>query len=324
MRRSWKVLLVTAGVTVLLLVLAALSFYERPLWFADQQMHLKLWRAGVHSDYVLVEGERIHYLEATAAPGSAGTPLVLIHGLGARSEDWAPLIPGLAAAGFHVYAPDLLGYGRSAHPDANYSISMQESMIAAFMRAMHIERADVAGWSMGGWVAMKLSLDYGSMVERLVVFDAAGVYFSGYSSLEEVFDARDAAGVNRLFAILTPHPRALPDFVARDIARRIQANVWVIKRSMAAMRSGRDLLDFRLYAIQQPTLVVWGLQDELIPISAGETMHKSIAGSSMVAENGCGHLAPSECSQATLRATVAFLQSDPPLRGVETVVDGRQ
>ena len=54
---------------------------------------------------------------------AAGAPVLLVHGLGSRAEDWANLMPQLKQAGFHVYAIDLLGYGRSARPaNAAYSI----------------------------------------------------------------------------------------------------------------------------------------------------------------------------------------------------------
>ena len=310
----------SAAVLISLIVAGAL-LYRNPLWVSDQQVRLHLWRAGVLSHYVTVDGYRVHYFEAPATNGTSGTPLVLIHGLGARGEDWSPLIPGLAAAGFHVYVPDLLGYGRSQHPDISYSIKTEETVVADFLRTMHVDQADVAGWSMGGWIAMKLALDDPGLVSRLVLFDSAGVYFQGYSGIEAIFDAKDPAGVDRLFALLTPHPRSIPTFVANNLVRRIQGNMWVLRRSINSMVSGRDILDFRLHAIQQPTLVIWGKQDRLIPLSSGESIHRGIGGSSMLVVDGCGHLTPAECSEVSMRATIAFFRAEPPIRGAENVVN---
>jgi pimeloyl-ACP methyl ester carboxylesterase len=67
---------------------------------------------------------------------------------------------------------------------------------------------------------MKLAVDHAEMVNRLVLFDAAGTYFPGYTDLQSVFDARDVASVNRLFAMLTPHPRPIPEFIAKNLVRR--------------------------------------------------------------------------------------------------------
>jgi pimeloyl-ACP methyl ester carboxylesterase len=289
-----------------------------PLQLADLTLRCDLWRAGVDSKYIDAGGYRMHYFEAQPSGVEAGTPLLLIHGLGARSEDWAPMIPTLAAKGFHVYAPDLLGYGRSARPNVSYSISMEETAIVQFMQAVHLTRADVGGWSMGGWVAMKLALDHPQAVNRLVVYDSAGVYFPQTFG-PDLFTPTDVAGVRRLLAMLTPNPAPMPDFVAKAALRKLEKNAWVIRRSMKAMTDGYDLLDFRLNNMQAPTLIVWGAQDELIPLSAGETIHQDIPHSVLNIMEGCGHLAPATCAKPVLQATIEFLRANPAMQGGEKV-----
>jgi pimeloyl-ACP methyl ester carboxylesterase len=228
---------------------------------------------------------------------------------------------GLAAKGFHVYAPDLLGYGRSPQPDVSYSITLEEQTVVAFMQAVHLTRADVGGWSMGGWVAMKMALDHPELVDRLVLYDSAGVYFSS-AEVADVFTPTDVAGVRRLLTVLSPKPITMPDFVARDVVRKNSEMAWVIHRSLGEMMGGRDLLDFRLYKIQRPTLVVWGGKDDLIPLEAGDRIHAGIAESSMVIVEGCGHLAPAECWQPVLQSTVEFLRAEPVMQGGRKTVAG--
>ncbi len=298
---------------LLLCVAAGVIVYCFPLQLADRMVRFHLWRDGVHSRYIEAGGYRMHFFEAGEA---SGTPLLLVHGLGARGEDWAPMIPALAAKGFHVYAPDLLGYGRSAHPDVSYSISMEEAAVVQFMQALHLAHADVGGWSMGGWVTLKLALDHPEMVDRLVVYDSAGIYFPATFG-PELFTPADVAGVRRLAAMLTPKPRAMPDFVAKAALRKLQGNAWVIRRSMRAMTNGHDLLDFRLNNMRVPTLIVWGAQDALIPLATGETMHQDIPHSVLNVMEGCGHLTPAVCSKPTVRSTVDFLRAQPPMQGGE-------
>jgi len=311
-----KLALRVVAVVLVLAVVAGCVFYFNPLWVSDQQTRFRLWREGVQSEYAMVDGYRIHYFEALPPQGASGTPLVLVHGLGARGEDWGAMMPALAAQGFHVYAPDLLGYGRSARPDVSYSISMEETVVVAFMQAMHLARADVGGWSMGGWISMKLALDHPEMVDRLMVYDSAGIYFPATFG-PELFTPNDTAGVRKLMRILTPKPREIPEFAAKAIVRKLQRNAWVLNRSTASMVNGHDLLDFRLHDIQQPMLIVWGAQDELIPLSAGERMHKSVPQSVLDIVDGCGHLAPAECSKPVIEGTVEFLKAEPPMRGGE-------
>jgi len=300
---------------VLLVVAAGLVFYRYPLWVADQQIRFHLWREGVKSEYVDAGGYRLHYFEAAPWNGG-GTPLVLVHGLGARGENWAAMIPALAAQGFHVYAPDLLGYGRSAKPDVDYSISLEEQTVVQFMQGVHVPRADVGGWSMGGWIVMKLAMDRPEMVDRLAIYDSAGVYFPA-SWEPELFTPSDVIGVTKLIGMLTPKPQPLPGFVAEAALRKLEANAWVIRRSMTAMTNGRDLLDFRLYKISQPMLIMWGAQDELIPVSVGESIHMSVPQSVLNIVEGCGHLAPEQCPRPVIAGTVEFLKAEPPMRGGE-------
>ncbi len=311
-----KVVLRVLALLVVLVLVAGAVFYLHPLWVADQQIRFHLWREGVKSEYVEAGGYRLHYFEALPAAGGAGTPVVLVHGLGARGEDWAALIAPLATKGFHVYVPDLLGYGRSPRPDVDYSIALQEKTVANFMQAVHVPRADVGGWSMGGWVAMKLAIEHPEMVNRLMIYDSAGLYFPATFEAE-LFTPVDVAGLNHLMAMLTPKPIRMPEFAAKAALRKLQRNAWVIDRSMASMTNGRDLLDFQLYRISQPMLIVWGAQDELIPLSVGEKIHHDVPQSVLNVVDGCGHLAPAECARPVLAGTVEFLQAQPPMRGGE-------
>jgi pimeloyl-ACP methyl ester carboxylesterase len=315
-----KLALRVVALLVLVVVVAGLVFYRYPIWVADQQLRFHLWRAGVKSEYVEAGGYRLHYFEAS--PVSGGTPLILIHGLGARGEDWAAMMPALAKSGFHIYVPDLLGYGRSPKPDVDYSISLEEQTVAQFMQAVHVPRADVGGWSMGGWIAMKLALDHPEMVDRLVIYDSAGTYFPATFG-PELFTPTDVAGVKKLYGMLSPRPYGLPNFASEAAVRKLQGNAWVLRRSMASMVNGRDLLDFRLHNIDQPMLIVWGADDELIPLSVGEKIHKGVPQSVLDIIAGCGHLAPAECARPATEGTVEFLRAEPPMLGGEKTFPAR-
>ncbi len=83
-------------------------------------MHARLKLAGIDSKFVTVGPYRVHYFV-----GGKGKPLLLIHGLGSRSEDWTPQMPAYVKSGFRVYAIDLLGCGRTDHPDIAYTIQQQ-------------------------------------------------------------------------------------------------------------------------------------------------------------------------------------------------------
>src|SRR5579875_3334281 len=165
-------------VLVVLGVLGVILVMREPLWVEQQRTHLGLFLARVQSNYVLTPEGRVHYYEAEPRIPGGGVPLVLIHGLGDRDESWAPMLKRLKRAGFHVYAPDLLGYGRSPRPDnGDYTMNGQAKYVYDFIQSLGLQKTNLGGWSMGGWIALELAHDHPEVLERVVVFDSAGLKF---------------------------------------------------------------------------------------------------------------------------------------------------
>jgi pimeloyl-ACP methyl ester carboxylesterase len=306
---------------ILLGLVFALMIYREPLWVQRQGVHFGLFLHRVQSNYVMTQEGRVHYYEAEARIPGGGTPLVLIHGLGDRAESWAPMMERLKKAGFHVYAPDLLGYGRSPRPTgSDYSISVQEQFVADFIQSLGLQKTDIGGWSMGGGIALKLALDHPEIVDRVVVYDNVGIKFQPAYSPLELFHPIDGPGVQRLFSLLEPSAPPLPRFLRRDILRHMEDNQMVVDRSVQSMLTYKDAIDDRLPGIKEPLLFVWGSNDELIPLSVGEKMHAMVPRSELDIVEGCGHLAPATCPGRVAEATVQFLKADvAPAGGVRTL-----
>ncbi len=296
------------GVAALVLVLAAAIYFD-PLWVVDQGVRLQFLMEGVHSEYAQVGQYRVHYYV-----GGHGTPLLLLHGMGGRAEDWSPAISILTQNGFRIYAVDLLGSGRSSHPDIDYSIAEQAEMVRGFLAEQHLQPVDVAGWSLGGWVALKLAQESPQDVQRLVLIDSAGLTF--YVPFgPQLFTPADQAGLVRLASLLTPHPVHMPGFLARAILRRLRKNYWVVHRTVHSAIEGGDRMDGKLGAIHMPVLLAWGAQDALIPPSIAATMHQQIPQSVLETYSGCGHSAPIACAGRMMPDVVRFLQSSRPMTG---------
>jgi pimeloyl-ACP methyl ester carboxylesterase len=305
---------------VLFVIAGGAVFYLRPVWLQLQMTHLTFFVERIQSNYVATPEGRIHYYEAEPRIPGGGTPLVLVHGLGDRGEAWAAVMPKLRKQGYHVYALDLLGYGRSPKPaDGDYSIGMQEKLVYDFIQAIGLQKPEVAGWSMGGWVSLKLALDHPEMVDRLIVFDAAGVdYARTYP--DTVFHPTNAEELARLAHLLEPEGKPLPAFVVRDALRKFANQQWVIDRGIAAMLTKKDILDDRLGQMQVPLLIIWGDQDLLLPLDmVGEKMHRLDPQSELDVMQGCGHLVPAVCPSQAVSAMVDFLRAQPaPQGGIRT------
>jgi pimeloyl-ACP methyl ester carboxylesterase len=304
---------------ILLGVAGAVVFYMRPVWLQLQGTHLTFFLRHVQSNYVATPEGRVHYYEAEprTIPGG-GVPLVLVHGLGDRGEAWAEMIPKLRKAGYHVYVPDLLGYGRSPKPaNGDYSVATQAKLIEDFIQAIGLQKPEVAGWSLGGWVTLKVALDHPEMVDRLVVYDAAGIdYTRDYP--DTVFHPTNEQELDRLVHLLEPEAKSLPHFVAKDALRKFAGEQWVIDKTIASMLTKKDTVETTLPGIQVPLLIVWGENDRLLPLkTVGMKMHELDPKSELDVMQGCGHLVPAVCAGQATSATVDFLRANLVPEGTE-------
>ncbi len=306
---------------VLVLAIAAVSL-RAPLWLAQQVTHLGLFASRVQSNYVLTPEGRVHYYEGEPRIPGGGIPIVLIHGLGDRSESWAPMLKRLKRAGFHVYAPDLLGYGRSPKPtDGDYSMEGEARLVYDFIQALGLQKTHIGGWSMGGWVAMDLVHAHPEIVDRVVLFDAAGLKFKPTYPLT-IFNLKDADGAKRLWSLMEPEAKPLPKSVREDLVRHLGDEQSVVGKNMTSMTTAKEFVDAYLPTMQQPLLLVWGSLDKLTPLSLGEQMHALNPRSELDIVEGCGHLAAEICAARVAPAVADFLKSNPaPEGGTRTLAN---
>jgi pimeloyl-ACP methyl ester carboxylesterase len=291
------------ALAVVLALVAGIGFWLRPVSYFNEWMYLQEDFGGVESRNVQVEGFRVHYLDE--GPPS-GPVVVLVHGLGGRAEDWRYLAPFLARAGFRVYMPDLLGYGRSQQP-ANFSYSVRDeaAVVVGFLDAMGLKQVQLGGWSMGGWVAQLIAAGHPERVSRLMLFDSAGLDVKPIWNAA-LFTPDSPAQLDQLDALLMPVPPHVPPFLARDIVRISRRDGWIIQRALASMYTEQDVTDTLLPKLKMPVLLVWGALDQVIPIGQAQTMHRLIPQSQLEVFPGCGHLAPMQCAGAIGPKVVAF------------------
>lgn len=285
------------------------AFYRRPLWVVDGAMRARLALSGIRSKFATVGPYRVHYFA-----GGRGAPLLLIHGLGSRSQDWTPEMPAYVKAGFRVYAIDLLGCGRTDQPDIAYTIQEQTELVHGFLDAVHVQQADVVGWSMGGWIALNFALQHPARVRRVVAMGSAGLSFQT-DLTPEIFQPRTIPELMRFEALLVARPPRVPAFFHRILLRAMQSSHQVMHRTVSSMQTGKDLLDGKLEKIQAPVLLVWGAEDRLIPPSVAFRMHRELPQSVLQLYSGCGHLAPATCAGKIVPRVLEFLKAKSPAKG---------
>ena len=271
-----------------------------------------------HSHFVHVDGALVHYQEFGDA---SKPPIVLIHGYTASVYVWKTTAPMLAAAGFHVIAVDLLGFGYSEKPRwFDYSIQSLARMISRLMGRLGIGRATVVGSSYGGAVSLNLTLDYPEMVEKLVLVDAVcndepkEHPLLRLTSIPGVGEAVTPFLIDsKMFLRLRMQgtlAKANHHLITEERIESIRRPLFAADAHHSVLATARnwhaDRLEQDANLINQPTLIIWGDQDTVIPIKHGYKMHEEILNSRFVILKDCGHVPQEEKSDLFVELVTEF------------------
>jgi len=262
-----------------------------------------------HSHFVMVDGARMHYQEFG---DESKPPIILIHGYTASVYVWKTTAPMLAEAGFRVIAVDLLGFGYSEKPAwFDYSIQSQARQVSRFMNRLGIGRAVVVGSSYGGAVAAMIALDYPERIEKLVLVDAVInddvknhpilrlVSFRGLGELMTPFLADSKAFLR--FRMHNTLAKANHHMITDDRIESIRRPLFAADGHHSLLATSRNWNANRIeqdaHLIKQPTLIIWGEEDTVIPIKNGCKLHQEMLNSRFVVLKNCGHVPQEEKSE---------------------------
>jgi len=263
---------------------------------------------------VEVDGRRLAYEEA--APADPPGTVLLLCGIGAKRQGWYRQLPVLGER-LRALALDYRDVGDSDAATEPYSIGDIAGDVHGVARELGIERASLAGISMGGFVALELALAHPELVERLVLVGTSAGGATHVSASREVLTAmmpgdeqvESGEGARRVCSLVAGpgfaerHPEAIEEFVA--IARHNPMHVDAYLRQLAACRA-HDVAD-RLGEIAAPTLVIHGDADPLVRIENGRRLADGIPGAELLVYEGVGHIPEVECAERFNADLVAFL-----------------
>ncbi len=263
-----------------------------------------------------LNGLRIHYLDQGSGP-----PLVFLHGLGASNYSFRHNLPELART-FRVIVPDLPGYGLSSRDVPDLSMTAQTLYLAAFLDQLGIERATLAGHSMGGSIAQRFAVMFPHRVDGLILI----------ASTTDEFMRRGAIASS----LLAPF---IPVFIATVMLNPVLRERWVrqmvhdpayltteIRANYAApghiighvAAYQRLMLDrardepIDLASIRAKALIVWGESDRVVSIDHGRLLDRAIPDSRMAVVPQAGHWVPEEQPGAVNALIAGFLTPPAP------------
>jgi pimeloyl-ACP methyl ester carboxylesterase len=255
------------------------------------------WRQHLRS--IVVRDSRVNYLEMGDGP-----PVVLIHGLSGCWQNWLENIPHLARR-HRVVALDLAGFGESELPQEEISIPGYGRFVDAFLGEIGVERGSLVGNSMGGFIAAEISISHPRRVDKLVLVSAAGLVRVGNRQLyaleraARLFHPMTAAFLARRERLVRrPGLRKRMLYGVVRYPERIAPELCYEVASGAGKPGFLDALqaimdyDFRerLPEIEDPTLIVWGQDDRIVPVAGAYQYEKLIPNARREVWEDTGHL----------------------------------
>ncbi len=268
---------------------------------------------------VTVHGYGLHMMEAGNGPA-----VLLLHGFAVSSLYWQPTLELLGNAGYRAIAIDVLGFGDSDKPPhAPYSLHLYADLCAGLLDVLGLEQATVVGHSFGGKLALATAVLHQPRVRRLVVMDTDGflqvpTIMRRITSLPGVgkgmlwLAGRDAVVRAQLrVSFRNPDQHVTPEMIARGRDAMLRPENGRVLMQLSHNATYIDLrtsgLRARLSELRCPTLIVWGEDDRVIPLSCGETARREIPGAHLVRFPNCGHFPHVEAFRAFHGLLLGFL-----------------
>ena len=235
-----------------------------------------------------------------------GTPVLFIHGAGLIggwdfARDWG--------AEHRMICPYQAGWGPSDDPAPGARVDDYVAQMIALLDHLGLERCDVVGFSMGGWIASTLAARHPDRVGKLVLVAPAG-YWSKDTPAADLFAIPGAEILSYLAAdpaTLLPYFGEAPDPVA--VATEIYRNDSAFAQ-LAWEKLGHERHLDLVARITAPTLLIWGEKDAIIPFSQAPLWQSALGGAALCALPETGHY-PFLETETAAQALLAFLKSDP-------------
>jgi 2-hydroxy-6-oxonona-2,4-dienedioate hydrolase len=247
--------------------------------------------------YVKVGGLRIRYNEYGI---NNSRHVLFIHGLGSSSATWGD-IPETLSEYFHSIVVDLIGFGKSDKPKADYTVNYYSQFIRNFLEQIGIkdqDRITIIGHSLGGYIALDYAIGNKEKIDKLVLIDSSGMLNHPTPLLEQYLDAALETDyfsryrkVTRVFEDLLAEPsRYIPSktiaFIgtmdepyAKHAFESAYRNSTTISRDLERLKQIKDI----------PCLIIWGKDDELIPSSHIDRFKSVLKESQVEVIDNAGH-----------------------------------
>jgi len=226
-----------------------------------------------------------------------GVSLVCLHGWGLDSETWFSSIEALLPLIKEAIAIDLPGFGHSENPHSPFSMKEYTDIVESLLSTLDLQKVVIMGHSFGARIAVRLAIRQKSMIEKLVLVDAAGV--RTHQVRAKVFSF-----LSRFFKPFVSYVPFLRTFALR-FTRSDYDYKPALKPTFIKIVQESDI---PLYPeVTTPTLLVWGDKDTITPLSSARIMEKMILCSELFVIEGAGHVSFLDKHKIFITKVISYL-----------------
>ncbi len=240
-----------------------------------------------------LNGLNVRYLESGKGKDRH---ILFIHGLGSAADRWMK-IPDELSSDFHSVAIDLPGFGESDKPaNIDYTIDQFRQFIMSFQKEISIDdgQTSLVGHSLGGYIASEIAIQNQNQVRQLVLIDSSGMLTQTTPILEEYLNAAmnpSKNNVRKAFEKMVADPSRVPSQLVDGFIRRI--NLPNAKHAFESTLDYSTKTQIGLHRLRQinptPTLILWGVHDNVIPLDHSKIFKEAIDNSRLEIIDDAGH-----------------------------------
>lgn len=247
-----------------------------------------------------------------------GPAVLLIHGYGSAHDVYLALVDELVDAGYRVLAVDLPGFGRSDRLPGDYSPEGFARHLFALLDERQVESAHIIGHSWGCSIALRMALEHPERVSSLVL-TSAWVY---EEQIPPFLRWARVRGVGEALYTLFYRERVSDRYASSwyDAERFVtQEGIDEVERALARPGTARAALEAargqrfaevqeRYRGIETPALLVWGRQDAVSTLDAGQRLEQDLPNARLVVLERCGHIPMIERADHFESEVLAFFE----------------
>ncbi len=310
MKRFFKWFLITIAVLIVGGAIAG--------WTPDtDKTAMRAKYGGPASQFIDVNGMTMHVRDE----GPRDAPvIVLLHGSNASLHTWDPWAAALSKS-YRVIRFDQAGHGLTgAHPKRDYSMAAFVAAVNGVAQKMGVKRFTLGGNSMGGGIALAYAIAHPEKLSGLILVDASGAPAASPRSLPIGFRIAQTPGLRNIALYITPR-----SFLEKSLYQSTSVHsiitpamidrYWELLRYPGNRQATIDRFSTErvpidpaaIRAVKVPTLIIWGEEDKLIPLSSGQWFAQNMKGSTFVSYKGVGHAPMEEAAQRSVTDVTLWL-----------------